>query len=134
MELAESLNLSGTCAFPGWLPNLFGFYASIDINALTSINESFGLVILEGAKFALATVSSDAGGPAEIISDGFSGLLFRRQSPEELCEKLCELSENEAVRKRLGKNLYVSCKSRYSVENSVKSHEKAYCAIDTMRT
>ena len=63
-------------------------------------DEPFGLVTLEGMACGLATIASRTGGTAEIIGD--AGLLFERDSVDQLAEYLYELVTDRDLRVRLG--------------------------------
>jgi glycosyltransferase involved in cell wall biosynthesis len=51
----------------------------------------------------LPVVAADAGGPREIIEDGVDGLLFEPGSAPALATQLRRLSEDRALRERLGR-------------------------------
>jgi glycosyltransferase involved in cell wall biosynthesis len=64
-------------------------------------DEPFGLVTVEGMACGLATVASRTGGTPELV--GNAGLLFERDSVEELTNHLYELVTNRDLRRDLGK-------------------------------
>lgn len=59
-------------------------------------DEPFGLVTLEGMASGLATVASRTGGTPEVVAD--AGLLFERDTEEQLCECLHALVRNDDLR------------------------------------
>lgn len=63
-------------------------------------DEPFGLTTLEGMASGLATIGSDTGGTPEIIAQ--SGLLFARDSVEELTAQLHPLVTNAQLRQHYG--------------------------------
>ena len=63
-------------------------------------DEPFGLVTLEGMACGLATVGSRTGGTPEVI--GHAGILFEKDSVEELAEQLHRLVINEQLRSDMG--------------------------------
>lgn len=64
-------------------------------------DEPFGLVTVEGMACGLATVGSRTGGTPELIGD--AGLLFERESVEELAGHLHELVTTREFRRELGR-------------------------------
>jgi glycosyltransferase involved in cell wall biosynthesis len=64
-------------------------------------DEPFGLVTAEGMACGLATVGSRTGGTPELIGD--AGLLFERDSVEELAGHLYDLVTNRELRRDLGR-------------------------------
>ena len=48
-------------------------------------------------------ITSDVAALAEIVNDGVTGLLHRKDDAEHLAERLSEAIQDEALRERLGK-------------------------------
>ena len=73
--LRERLGRSAT--FLGWLEGdaLAAAYASADLFLFCSQTDTFGQVILEAQASGLPVVAVAAGGPAELVADGRSGVL-----------------------------------------------------------
>lgn len=69
------------------------FYAGIDIFALPSRSDSFGLVLLEAWANARPTVVYRAGGPADLVRDGLDGLVVRCGDRDGLAAALAQLTE-----------------------------------------
>ncbi|MDD3593463.1 MAG: glycosyltransferase family 4 protein [Candidatus Gastranaerophilales bacterium] len=55
------------------------FYNELDCLVMPSVNEAFGLVLLEAASYFVPTVASSTAGSAELLQDGKNGFIFRRQ-------------------------------------------------------
>jgi glycosyltransferase involved in cell wall biosynthesis len=68
--------------------------AAADIVALRSINEPFGLVIVEAMAVGRPVIGANAGGIPEIIVDGETGLLVPPKSPVALAAKLVLLAND----------------------------------------
>ena len=77
------------------------FYSAIDIFALPSYVESFGISPLEAALNHAAVIAYDHGGPGQIFKDGDSARLIPVGDIEQLAEGLSALTCEEAERKRL---------------------------------
>ena len=56
------------------------FYKSIDCLILPSINEAFGLVVLEAMSYSKPALVSSTAGACEIIDDNNNGFIFIRKS------------------------------------------------------
>ena len=61
-SLARELGVEDSITLAGWLDDMDEYYGSLDINALSSISETFPYAITEGAAHRLPTVSSRVGG------------------------------------------------------------------------
>ncbi len=78
------------------------FFAGIDVFALPSRTDSFGLVLLEAWANGKPNLCYRAGGPADLIRDGEDGLLVRCGDVEGLAAGLARLAADEGLRRRLG--------------------------------
>jgi glycosyltransferase involved in cell wall biosynthesis len=77
------------------------FYAGIDLFALPSRSDSFGIVLLEAWANGVPNVAYRAGGIAELIRTGDDGLLVRCGDVQALAEALGRLMDDEPFRLRL---------------------------------
>jgi len=78
------------------------FYAALDVFALPSRSDSFGLVLLEAWANGIPCVGYRAGGVAEVIRHDLDGYLVDCGSVTGLAEALGTLVRNGAARRRLG--------------------------------
>lgn len=76
--------------------------AAIDVLALPSRTESFGIVFLEAWANRLPVIAADAGAVPEIVQDGVNGLLTPFGAPECIAEALHVLKADPAQRARMG--------------------------------
>ena len=78
------------------------FYAGIDIFALPSRSDSFGLVLLEAWANGVPNVAYRAGGIADVIRPGTDGTLVPCSNVGLLADALAELHGNAARRREFG--------------------------------
>ena len=84
-------------------------YRENSILLLTSKYEPFGLVIPEAMSCGLPVVAYDCPfGPAEIIADDSDGFLVKNSDIEAFVDRVCQLMDNESLRKKMGKAAIVS--------------------------
>jgi len=102
--------------FLGWVKNKEKFYNDIDIFCLPSLEEPFGIVMLEAFVNALPIVSTDARGPSEVITSGKDGIIVPKNNPAELADGLKKLVLDENKARELGRQGYITAKENYSVE------------------
>jgi polysaccharide pyruvyl transferase CsaB len=125
-SLAESLNLSDTVFFLGWLNDPYRLIAVADISVLTSISESFPYYILEGVRYEKPTVSSAVGGIPDLIDHGENGFLFTPRNAEELAQHLLRLSGDEGLRKEMGHRIYEKASLHFSLKNMCRTQIDIY--------
>ncbi len=78
------------------------FFAGIDVFALPSRSDSFGLVLLEAWANGVPNVAYRAGGIADVIRHRRDGLLAACGDIAGLADALATLHDDEALRERLG--------------------------------
>jgi len=78
------------------------FYAALDAFAMPSRTDSFGIVFLEAWANGLPAVAAAAGGVAEVIEHGRTGLLVPFGAVDELAGALGRLLDDPAEARRLG--------------------------------
>jgi glycosyltransferase involved in cell wall biosynthesis len=102
-ELVTQLGLAGRVEFRGFREDIWHELASFDVLVHASIiPEPFGQVVIEGMAAGLAVIAPDEGGPAEVIADGHSGLLFASRDPGSLAAAMRDLCSDPDERQRLG--------------------------------
>jgi glycogen synthase len=94
----------GQIHFTGWLSaeEIARWYATADLLVVPSRYEPFGMVVLEGMLHGLAIAAAAVGGPAEILEDGRTGLLFPPNDAEALARAVLRLVGNSRLRQRIG--------------------------------
>lgn len=91
-------------------------YCNSSIFILTSLCESFGLVIPEAMSCGLPVVSFDCPyGPKDIISEGKDGFLIPQFNVNLFAEKINYLIENEDVRMKMGQAA-INSSQRYAAD------------------
>jgi glycosyltransferase involved in cell wall biosynthesis len=87
-SLARDLGVAGSVTFTGQVPDARPYYALMDVVVNASKEEPFGISVVEAMAACRPVVAFRAGGPAEILEDGKSGVLT---SPDRLVTALAAL-------------------------------------------
>jgi len=89
--------------FTGWLTpeQMTKRYRAADVVVVPSWYEPFGMVVLEGMIHGLAVAASAIGGPAEILKDGETGLLFLPCNAAALADAILRLVNDRDLRVRI---------------------------------
>ena len=101
-QLVDRLGLADAVTMTGHVPDAGPYIERMDILVNASDCEPFGIVLLEGMARGVAVVAVDAGGPAEYVEDGRTGVLARSGEPEALADALEPLLAAPALRHALG--------------------------------
>ena len=104
--LSEALGVGQNVKFLGAVANekLPEFYRDSAVLIFPSeSDEGFGLVCAEALACECPVVASDLAAVREIVSDGETGLLFRRGDSDDLARKILALLSDQALRDSLGK-------------------------------
>ncbi|HEY0633900.1 MAG TPA: glycosyltransferase family 4 protein [Gammaproteobacteria bacterium] len=84
----DELGLGGRVTFRDFVDNPQQWMQACDVVALTTLEETFGLVLAEAMRAGVAVLGSNSGGVPEIIRHAQTGLLFTAGDGEALAEQL----------------------------------------------
>jgi predicted metal-dependent phosphoesterase TrpH len=112
-EEALRARLRGAATFLGWLEGdaLARAYADADLFLFCSQTDTFGQVVLEAQASGLPVVAVNAGGPAELVEDGRSGVLCHA-SAGELAAAVAGLAAAPRARARLARGGLAAVRER----------------------
>lgn len=123
----KDFNLENNVKFIGWSENINEYFQIANILVHPVINpEPFGLVVIEGMSFNLSVISSNIGGPSEIIDDNIDGFLIEPNNDSLLSEKLKYLINNKEICQEVGKKAKQKVLSKFTQEIETKNIESLY--------
>ncbi len=101
---------------------LLFYYQNCDIFVFPSINDAFGLVVLEAMACGLPVITTENSCAYDVVTDGINGFVIPIRNPEAIREKLDFLLECEENRTRM------AAEARKTVEQkfSLLEYEKRY--------
>ena len=105
------------------------FFASIDINLLTSVSETFPYSILEGIREGCATICSDVGGMSELIDSGENGFIFKPKDYETLAKDILILANDKEKRQTFAKKLYEKADRDFSLRTMCQTQINNYKTV-----
>jgi glycosyltransferase involved in cell wall biosynthesis len=101
--MVDELGLDDVVTFTGFVERIEDELARLDVLVHASVvPEPFGQVVVEGMAAGLPVIATDAGGPAEVITDGVDGLLVPPGDVDALTAALRRLAIDQRLRARLG--------------------------------
>ncbi|HEX3279723.1 MAG TPA: glycosyltransferase family 4 protein [Pyrinomonadaceae bacterium] len=105
MDDAAKLGISERVTWTGLVEDPFGagVYDAADIICqLSQWEELFGWMIAEGMAYGKPIVATRVGGIPELVNDGESGFLVKRDDTEAAAEKLLQLIKDPDLRHKMG--------------------------------
>ncbi len=126
-QLAARLHLSHV-TFHGFKQkdDLPKHYAAADVFVFPSLQEIFGLVMVEAAAAGLPIIASEfAGGASDVVEHGKNGFLVDPTNVDNLAEYIKELAQNPAKRQGMGEQSLVKIKESVNIQNSAQNFAQA---------
>ena len=105
------------------VPNLM---RAVDVMALPSHREPFGLVYVEAGLCRRPVIACNAGGAPEIVEHGETGLLIPSRQPNSLAEALLELLGDRDKARLMGERGYELCRERFGWERYLTGLNQVY--------
>lgn len=125
------LGMTAVVRFAGWIDDLPGLYATMDVCALSSLNEGTPVALIEAMAAGLPVVATSVGGVPDLVEDERTGLLVPSRDPEALAEALLRLAARPDERRSFGAAARARVAERYSASRLVDDVEKLY--IEALR-
>ena len=124
--LAAALPERHRAAFIPFVPRVLAYYRIASVVALPSRIEGFSQALLEAMALGLPVVASDAGGNADLISDGRTGLLVPPLDPAAWAAALARLLERGEETARLAAAGRALVRREFTIERTAERTEAVY--------
>jgi len=133
-RLAAREGLGGAVRFTGHLTDAWPELRRADVVVHSAVRpEPFGLVVVEAMLAGRAVVASAAGGPAEIVEDGATGLLTPPGDADALAAAIERLLDDDELRARLGRAARAAARARFSARGMASRFEDLYDSLARSR-
>lgn len=116
--LSSGLGLDGKVEFRGWVEDTRAFLDEGDIFVLPSLDEPFGIVILEAMARGKPIVSTATSGPCEILDES-TAYMVRPGDSLDLYQALRKAIEDRAGRTLKARRALDLFKSKYTLEKTL---------------
>ncbi|WP_422089411.1 glycosyltransferase [Tenacibaculum ovolyticum] len=120
-ELTKELKITRNVIFKGRIPfdQVPIYHNMIDIFVAASLEESFGVSVIEASSTGKAVVVTNVGGLPEVVEDGETGFLVPKKNSLKLAEAINKLVLNTNLREKMGRNGIKRVKELYEWEKCV---------------
>lgn len=118
---------SNNFVFTGFIEDVEPYYSAMDIVVHSSIEpEPFGMVVTEAMAAGKAVIATAAGGPVEIITNEYDGLLVSLGNIKDMSDAIKCLCSDEVKREYLATNAKITANARFGIYDHVSKVESIY--------
>lgn len=110
----------------GYREDIENIYNALDIITLTSVSEALSISLLEGMSIELGAISTNSGGPCEIIENGVNGIIIETNDDASLADGIVTLIDNPDMLNEFGKKGKETVLTKFSLTEMVKKTEDLY--------
>jgi glycosyltransferase involved in cell wall biosynthesis len=100
--LRELLRGISNVEFVDYVPNISDFYQRCDVFVLPSVDDGFGMALIEAMLNGRACITTSNTGASELMTNGRDGIVIDPADEDQLAAALLRLYENEDVRTAMG--------------------------------
>ncbi|MCG3159234.1 MAG: D-inositol-3-phosphate glycosyltransferase [Acidobacteria bacterium] len=129
-RLAERLNLNGTVAIEGFVPDVYLYLRHADIFALPSLEEGSGSVsLLEALQAGVAVIASNIDGIPEDVTDGDNAMLIEPGNASALSQAIERVLTDRAMRQRLARRARETFDEKFSPDTLAAALRATYAEL-----
>ncbi len=128
-EQAARLRVSENISFLGWRRDMTSVLQSWSVFIQPSLDEGFGVAVLEAMASGLPVIASDVGGLRELVQNGKTGFLAPLDAPAVLAAKIRLLLDDPEMRARMGAAGRRLAEERFSLAVMVKKTADLYDSL-----
>ena len=115
-NLAAEFGLTKSVIFAGYQAEARHYYPLMDIFALASIREAFGLVLVEAMLAQVPVIATSVGGMPYVLGQGKAGILVPPNSPHDFAKAIFSLYQNPLQRQKIAEAGRMRAELEFSAE------------------
>jgi glycosyltransferase involved in cell wall biosynthesis len=123
---AERLGISDRVHFLGHRADAHSLMAGLDVYVQPSIEEGFGLAVIEAMAMRRPVVVSAVGGMLQTVEPDRTGLRVEPADPSALAAAILALVEDPPRAATLGRNASERVRARYSLQRMLAAYDDVY--------
>jgi len=141
LNMAQSLGISETVEFTGWIDNVETYLRQADLFVLPSRTEGMPNALLEAMSYGIPCIATKVGGNSELLGGenkeirtrdyaiARNGLLVNPDDVEGLSEGILYLIQHREEREELGRRGRTFIKEHYSIDSITDRYIRLYQSI-----
>jgi glycosyltransferase involved in cell wall biosynthesis len=124
--LAHSLGIAERVKFAGWVHDVPGALAAMDLVVCSSWAEGTPLSLIEAQAAARPVVATQVGGVTSVVVDGVTGLLVPPKDHTSLARAIIEVLGDRALARELGREGRSHARKQFSSERFLSQTAQLY--------
>jgi glycosyltransferase involved in cell wall biosynthesis len=128
---ARTLGIAGNVRFLGWTDDLRPVLRRSSVFVQPSLQEAFGITVLEAMACGLPVVASAVGGLSEIVEDGRTGFLVPPGHAAALADRVARLIRDPLENGRQGAASRARAATHFPARRMVRSIHSVYDQVTT---
>ena len=129
-KLVKRYDISDKVVFLNSTENISALYEAADCFVLSSINEPFGLVLLEAMAHKLPIIATKSGGVLDILDENNS-ILVEPKDEHQIAAAIERMAEEKSLTNKIANNAFCDVSDRFTLDKMVKETEKMYSKVLT---
>lgn len=128
-EMAQNLKINNEILFLGYQENILDVMDQLDLIVLASRWEGLPLTPIEAFSQSKTVIATNITGNNEIIKHLYNGMLFEKDSVEDLINSLKLLYFDDELKMRLEKNARKTFEKEYSFNKFITEYNNVYLSL-----
>ena len=126
---AYNLGLKEDVHFLGFVSDVPGFLADVDVVVLPSLFEGLGVSVLEAMAAGKAVIASRAGGLPELVIDATTGFLVEPRDGAGLADAIAKLAGDRSLMLSMGQRGRERLEKNFTMEQMARKNEDYYYSL-----
>lgn len=128
-SLVEKLNLKKKVIFTDERSDIPQIMKAIDLLILASWEEPFGRALIEAMAMEKPVISTNVGGPTEILEDGVNGILVSPKNPQIIAQAIIQLASKKKKSEEMGRRGRKEVEKRFNTDTYIAKMLNIYKKI-----
>lgn len=128
-RLVQQCSLNDHVVFAGYHGEARRLYPLMDVFALASAHEAFGLVLAEAMMAGVPVVATRVGGIPHVLDQGNAGRLVPSFQPNAMADEISKLIQDADGRKKLGDTGLKHAETHFSAERYCREIDELYTSL-----